>query len=83
MNAQTKQVLKKGATFWICLVVTIGLLVAGFIVPPTGVIDGSVLKGVGILFAFATLAKIPQIIEVAGSIKISKGDMTIEVEDEK
>lgn len=28
------------------------LMIAGFIVPPTGVIDGSVLTGLGEIFAF-------------------------------
>lgn len=51
---------------------------AGFCVPPMGIIDGSVLTAVGILFGFATLAQIPVIIEVAGYVKMTKGDMTIE-----
>ena len=69
---------KKIIPFWICLIVSIGLMVAGFCVPPTGIIDGSVLTAVGILFGFATLAQIPIIIEVAGYVKMTKGDMTIE-----
>lgn len=69
---------KKTIPFWICLIVSIGLMVAGFCVPPTGIIDGSVLTAVGILFGFASLAQIPIIIEVAGYVKMTKGDMTIE-----
>ena len=69
---------KKTIPFWICLLVSIGLMVAGFCVPPTGIIDGSVLTAVGVLFGFATLAQIPIIIEVAGYVKMTKGDMTIE-----
>ena len=69
---------KKTIPFWICLIVSIGLIVAGFCVPPMGIIDGSVLTAVGILFGFATLAQIPVIIEVAGYVKMTKGDMTIE-----
>jgi Sec-independent protein secretion pathway component TatC len=70
---------KKTIPFWLCLIVSIGLLVGGFFVPPMGVIDGSVLTAVGILFAFGTLAQIPIIIEVAGYAKIVKGDTTIEI----
>jgi hypothetical protein len=44
-----------------------------------GVIDGSVLTAVGILFAFGVLAQIPIIIEVAGYTKISSGNTTIEI----
>ena len=69
---------KKTIPFWICLLVSIGLIVAGFCVPPMGIIDGSVLTAVGILFGFASLAQIPIIIEVAGYVKMTKGDMTIE-----
>lgn len=72
---------KKTLPFWICLVASIALMVAGFCVPPMGIIDGSVLTSVGILFGFATLAQIPVIIEVAGSVKVTKGDMTIEAKN--
>ena len=69
---------KKTIPFWICLIVSIGLIVAGFCVPPMGIIDGSVLTAVGILFGFASLAQVPVIIEVAGYVRLTKGDMTIE-----
>ena len=69
---------KKTIPFWICLIVSIGLIVAGFCVPPMGIIDGSVLTAVGILFGFASLAQVPVIIEVAGYVRMTKGDMTIE-----
>ena len=69
---------KKTIPFWTCLIVSIGLIVSGFCVPPTGIIDGTVLTAEGILFGFATLAQIPVIIEVAGYVKMTKGDMTIE-----
>ena len=69
---------KKTIPFWICLIVSIGLIVAGFCVPPIGIIDGSVLTAVGILFGFASLAQVPVIIEVAGYVRMTKGDMTIE-----
>ena len=69
---------RKGVAFWLTLCTSIGLVVAGFCVPPTGVIDGSVLKSVGLLLGFATLAQIPVIIEVAGYFRMTKGDMVIE-----
>ena len=69
---------KKTIPFWICLIVSIGLIVAGFCVPPMGIIAGSVLTAVGILFGFASLAQVPVIIEVAGYVRMTKGDMTIE-----
>ena len=73
-----KEATRKGIAFWLTLCTSIGLIVAGFCVPPTGVIDGSVLKGVGLLLGFATLAQIPVIIEVAGYFRMTKGDLVIE-----
>ena len=69
---------KKTIPFWICLIVSIGLIVAGFCVPPMGIIDGSVLTAVRILFGCAALAQVRVIIEVAGYVRMTKGDMTIE-----
>lgn len=69
---------KKTLGFWVCLISSVSLVIAGFFVPPMGVIDGSVLKAVGILMGFAVLAQLPVIIEVAGSVRVTKGDMTIE-----
>lgn len=68
-------------SFTLCLVVSIGLIVGGFLVPPTGVIDGSVLKAVGILVIFAVIDMIPKILAAEKNIKISKGDMSIDVND--
>ena len=70
---------RKTIPFWICLIVSIGLLVGGFFAPPMGVIDGSVLTAVGLLLAFGTLAQIPIIIEVAGYAKFTSGNTTIEI----
>ena len=73
-----KEATRKSIAFWMTLVTSIGLIIAGFCVPPTGVIDGSVLKSVGLLLGFATLAQIPIIIEVAGYFRMTKGDLVIE-----
>ena len=72
------QLFRKGLPFVICLSTTLGLGIAGFCVPPTGVIDGSVLKFASLLFGFATIDRIPDIIEVVGSIKVTHGDTIIE-----
>lgn len=69
-------------TFYITLAISLLLVVAGFFVPPVGVIDGSVLTAVGLLLMFATLAQIPVILEAARngkSIKLTRGDSSIEV----
>ena len=67
--------------FWLFGLSTIALLVASFIVPPTGVIDPSVLKGAAILFAFATLAEAREAIREGLGVKLTHGQTTIEVHD--
>ena len=65
--------------FNVLLTVSILLIVGGFLVPPIGVIDGSVLSAVGLLLMFATIDKIPEAIKAGKSVKISKGDFSAEV----
>ncbi len=69
----------KTLAFWVCLIVSVGLFIGGFFVPPMGVIDGSVLKAVGMLLGFGTLGQAPVLIESLERAKFTKGDMTIEV----
>ena len=69
--------------FFVCLIISIGLMVAGFCVPPTGVIDGSVLKAVGILFLFAALAVGSHAIELGYDLKVSKGDTSVEIHNDQ
>lgn len=71
--------MKKTTAFWICLIVSVGLFIGGFFVPPTGVIDGSVLKAVGMLLGFGALGQAPVLLESLKSAKFTKGDMTVEV----
>lgn len=55
MGEVVKSATTRNPAFWVCLSISIALVVAGFLVPPTGKIDGSVLTAVGELFGFATL----------------------------
>lgn len=65
------------------MLVSIVLMVASFLVPPTGIIDGSVLMGVGELGAIAAvlsfLGNLPDYIRAGAKAKISKGDLGIEI----
>ena len=70
------------SVFRLTLILSILLIVGGFLCPPMGVIDGSVLTAVGLLLAFATLAQVPQLVDaVRGgkSIRLQKGDFSAEV----
>lgn len=68
--------------FALCLATSIGLVLAGFLVPPTGKIDGSVLTAVGELFAFAALAVGAHAIELGYDLKLSKGDTSVELHND-
>lgn len=67
--------------FWVCLTISIGLIVAGFFVPPMGIIDGSVLTAVGELFAFAALGAGWDAVMSGYKAKIQHGNTTLTVED--
>lgn len=63
--------------------ISVALLVGGFLCPPMGVIDGSVLAAAGILFAFAALwVTAHAVIEKGASAEIKRGDTEIKIETE-
>ena len=67
--------------FYITFVLSVVLIVSGFLIPPTGIIDGSVLTAVGELLMFSVIARIPEAIKAGKSVKIQKGDSSIEIEN--
>lgn len=50
-------------------VVALGLMIASFVVPPTGMIDPSVLQGVGEILVFPVIWMVPQAIRAGRKIK--------------
>lgn len=70
-------------TFYINLVVSILLIVGGFLVPPLGIIDGSVLTAVGLLLMFSVIETIPEAIKAGRNINLQKGDFSVEITSEK
>ena len=68
--------------FYLTLAISLLLIIGGFLLPPMGIIDGSVLTAVGELLMFGVLAQLPALIDAAKngkSIKLTKGDSSIEV----
>ena len=68
--------------FYLTLAISLLLIIGGFLLPPMGIIDGSVLTAVGELLMFGVLAQVPMLIDAAKngkSVKISKGDFSAEV----
>lgn len=70
-------------TFYINPVVSILLIVGGFLVPLVGIIDGSVLTAVGLLLMFSVIEKVPEAIKAGRNIKLQKGDSSVEISSEK
>lgn len=66
---------------WVCILAAVGLFIASFCVPPTGVIDGSVLRAGSLLFAFGSLSVLREAIREGIGAKLTHGNTTIEVKD--
>ena len=69
--------------FWVCLIVTLVLMLLGFYLPPMGEISPSVLQSVGWLFGFAALAKFCETanaaVKAGYDAKVQHGDTKIEI----
>ena len=68
--------------FWILAGIAAALLVASFLLPPSGQIHPSVIAGAGEIFAFTALWTVVRAIDKGHSAKIQKGDTSLEVKKE-
>ena len=69
--------------FLVCLLTSVGLILASFVTPPMWIIDGSVLAATGELFGFASLGEVAAAIERGHSASISHGNTQIEIRKEE
>lgn len=81
MSETYKRATIKNPAFWVCLSLSIALIVAGFCVPPHGEIDGSVLTACGILFAFATLETVHVALKKGVDARVRHGQTELTVGD--
>ena len=65
--------------FFSTLLIAIALIIGGFLMPPQGEIDGSVLKGVGELFLWPALAFGAKALDDNKKIQMQHGNTTITV----
>ena len=74
--------LQKGTriAFYCITAAAVALLIASFVVPPTGVIDSSVLAAAGELFAFASLTIILIAIDKGIDAKVQHNNTTITID---
>lgn len=66
---------------WVCLGATIALFVASFLTPPKWVIDATIFKAAGFMFAFATLFEVREAIREGLGIKLTHGETMVEIHD--
>lgn len=71
------------AIFYVCLSVAIVLLLVSFFVPPTGVIDPSVLKAAAILLGFAALGIVGKNLSLGKDVTFSHGDTEVTIGDKE
>ncbi len=64
-------------------IVALGLLIASFIVPPTGIIDPSVLQAVGEILVFPVIWMIPDAIRAGKTIKYKDLEIKTEKSENK
>lgn len=64
--------------FHINFLVSLILIIGGFLCPPMGVIDGSILSAVGLLLLHTVVEKIPEAIREGQHIKITGGNGSVE-----
>ena len=79
MGKIIKEAITENWTFWICLFVAVFLLVGGALTPPAFVIDASIFKAAGWLFAFAALGSFSSAVDKGLDASIKKGDFIFNV----
>lgn len=68
--------------FWICLIISIVLIITAFFIPPMAVVDGSVVACVGELFGFAALWSVYIAIDKGLDAKITHGNTEVHLINE-
>lgn len=79
MKNIVKNYIIKDIWFYVLSLLSIGLIVAGFLVPPLGMIDPSVLTAVGEMLGFGALGVALRVINEHTQASITKGDMEINI----
>lgn len=70
---------KRKVAFWVTFCLAAGLLITSFFVPPMGVIDGTVLAGVGELTGLYSLYLVGEAIAKGSDVSVSKGDVSVTI----
>lgn len=81
------KILKEATThntaFWICLIISIILIIGGVITPPPFVLDASIFIATGQLFAFAALGAVYKAIDKGVDAHIKHNNTEIDIENDE
>lgn len=81
-NFNTENITKQTTIMsWLTWMLTAILFISGFIVPPKGTIDSSVLQAACICFGMLGLIVVREAVKEGFGAKISHGQTTIELKD--
>ena len=81
-RAMTKRVsISTTIALWVCLGMTIAMFITSLFIPPKGIIDPSIFKAAGFLFAFASLFELREAIREGMGVKLTHGETTVEISD--
>ena len=69
--------------FYVCLAAAIIVGSVSFVLPPTGIIDPSVLKFIALLLGFAALGVAGQNLANGKDVTFSHGETKVEINDEE
>lgn len=81
MGEILRKAVEKNWAFWICLIVSILLILGGAFTPPPFVIDSSIFIATGEMFAFASLWAFYKAIDKGVDTRIRKGDTEINIDN--
>ncbi len=81
MGERIKEAIDHNYWFWTLMIVAIALIIAAFIVPPTAVIDGSVLAAVGELAGFGAIGTVIKAMDKAVDARVRHSDTEVTVAD--
>lgn len=76
-----KKAVWQNLPFWILTITAIALLIISIFIPPAGVIDGSVIAGIGELLGFGALWTVVIAIEKGIDAKLKHNDTEITLGD--
>lgn len=69
--------------FYVCLAAALVVGAVSFVLPPTGIIDPSVLKFIALLLGFAALAVAGQNLANGKDVTFSHGETEVTIEDKE